>query len=112
MSVDGLSDNRKLTHPPTRTAPAYSRLITLATHPAPNPLSMFTTLTFEAQLFSIPNSAVSPPKLDPYPVLVGTAITGTPTSPATTLGSAPSIPATHMITRDSASFVRCSNKRC
>src|SRR5580704_2381425 len=90
----------------------YSRLITLATQPAPNPLSIFTTLTFDAQLFNIPSSAVSPPKLDPYPVLVGTAITGTATNPPTTLGSAPSIPATHTITRASASFFRCSSSRC
>jgi hypothetical protein len=40
-------------------------LITLATQPAPNPLSIFTTLTFEAQLFNIARSAVNPPKLEP-----------------------------------------------
>jgi hypothetical protein len=32
---------------------------------APNPLSMLTTDTPEAQLFSIPSSAAIPPKLAP-----------------------------------------------
>jgi hypothetical protein len=36
------------------------RLISDATYPAPNPLSMFTTLTFEAHEFSMPNSAAIP----------------------------------------------------
>jgi len=40
-----------------------------------------------------------------------TAITGTPTSPPTTLGRAPSMPATQMMTRAEASFSRCSSKR-
>ena len=35
-----------------------------------------TTVTFAAQLFSMPNSAESPPKFAPYPTLVGTAMTG------------------------------------
>ena len=65
----------------------------------PNPLSMFTTATPFAQLFNMPSSAAMPPKLAPYPTLVGTAITGTLTRPATTLGSAPSMPATTMMTR-------------
>ncbi len=34
-------------------------------HPAPNPLSMFTTATPFAQLLSIPSSAATPPKLAP-----------------------------------------------
>src|SRR6266849_7259155 len=38
----------------------YSLLINAATYPAPNPLSIFTTLTFEAHEFIIPNSAASP----------------------------------------------------
>ena len=38
----------------------YTRLIRLATYPAPNPLSIFTTDTLLAQLVSIPNSAASP----------------------------------------------------
>ena len=45
--------------------PRYLRLMVLATQPAPKPLSIFTTLTLDAQLFSMPRSAVSPPKLDP-----------------------------------------------
>ena len=36
-----------------------------ATYPPLNPASIFTTLTFEAQLFSIPSSAASPPKAAP-----------------------------------------------
>ena len=39
--------------------------MTLATQPAPKPLSIFTTLTFDAQLFSMASSAVMPPKLEP-----------------------------------------------
>jgi hypothetical protein len=37
----------------------------LATRAAPNPLSMFTTVTFDAQLFNIPSKAATPPKLAP-----------------------------------------------
>ena len=48
----------------------------------------------DAQLFSIVNKAERPLKLAPYPTDVGTAITGTSTNPPTTLGKAPSIPAT------------------
>jgi hypothetical protein len=40
-------------------------LIKLAMFPAPNPLSMFTTDTPDAQLFSMPSSAATPPKLAP-----------------------------------------------
>src|SRR3984957_19570992 len=86
--------------------PVYgSRLMSEATYPAPNPLSIFTTLTFDAQEFNMPSSAVSPLKDAPYPMLVGTAITGTPTRPPTTLGNAPSIPAQTITT---PSFVRAS----
>ena len=52
---------------------------------APKPLSMLTTDTPEAQLFSIPSSAAMPPKLAPYPTLVGTAMTGALIKPAITL---------------------------
>jgi hypothetical protein len=38
----------------------YSRLISDATYPAPNPLSMFTTLTFDAQEFIMPSKAARP----------------------------------------------------
>src|SRR5215472_16959544 len=91
--------------------PAYSRLISEATYPAPNPLSIFTTLTFDAQEFSIPNSAARPPKEAPYPTLVGTAMTGTLTSPPTTLGNAPSIPAQTITTRASASTFLFEKRR-
>ena len=47
-----------------------------AIRPAPNPLSMFTTATPAAQELNIPRSAATPPKLAPYPTLVGTAMTG------------------------------------
>src|SRR6266568_5095875 len=59
---------------------------------------MLTTVTPAAQEFSMPSSAATPPNDAPYPTLVGTAITGTGTSPPTTLGSAPSMPAITMIT--------------
>ena len=36
-----------------------------ATRAAPKPLSMLTTVTLEAQLFSMPRSAATPPKLAP-----------------------------------------------
>ena len=36
---------------------------------------MFTTVTPLPQLVSMPNKAATPPKLAPYPTLVGTAIT-------------------------------------
>ena len=44
-------------------------------------------------------SAAKPWKLAPYPTLVGTAMTGALTSPATTEGRAPSMPAATMTTR-------------
>ena len=66
-------------------------------HAAPNPLSMPTTVTPDAHDDSIARSAVTPANDDPYPVLVGTATTGAPLSPPTTLASAPSMPATTTI---------------
>ena len=39
---------------------SYSRLISDATYPAPKPLSIFTTLTFDAHEFIIPSSAATP----------------------------------------------------
>jgi len=38
----------------------HNRLINDATYPAPKPLSMLTTLTFDAQEFIIPSRAVKP----------------------------------------------------
>ena len=55
---------------------------------APKPLSTLTTDTPGAQLFSIVSIAAIPPSDTPYPTLVGTANTGTLTSPPTTLGRA------------------------
>ena len=46
-------------------AAGHGRLIIAATYPAPNPLSMLTTATFELQLFSMAKSAVMPPRLTP-----------------------------------------------
>src|SRR5439155_19542557 len=89
----------------------YCLLMRLATTAAPYPLSMFTTVTFDAQLFSIASSAASPLKLAPYPILVGTAITGTETRPPTTLGSAPSMPATTITTRALVQRSRRSSNR-
>src|ERR1051325_3593963 len=86
------------------------RLIRLATKPAPNPLSIFTTVTFDAHELSIPSSAAKPSNDAPYPILVGTAITGTDTIPPTTDGSAPSIPATTTITRAVSNSARAPQK--
>src|SRR6202035_2404581 len=58
------------------------------------PLSMLTTVTPGEQVCSIASSAASPLPPAPYPVDVGTATTGTATSPPTRVGKAPSIPAT------------------
>jgi hypothetical protein len=74
-------------------------LILWARKPAPKPLSMLTTLQPLAQELSMDSSAASPPKLAPYPTLVGTAITGQSTRPPSTLASAPSIPAMATTTR-------------
>src|SRR4030042_6004328 len=70
------------------------RLMRPARYPAPNPLSMFTTAIPGTQVLSMVRSADSPSKLTPYPTLVGTAMTGLSTSPPTTPGRAPSLPAT------------------
>src|SRR5476649_2684815 len=78
---------------------------------APKPLSMLHTVTPAAQLLSIASNADSPSKLAPYPTLVGTAITGTRTSPPTTDGSAPSIPATTITTAASRSASCCASRR-
>jgi hypothetical protein len=64
---------------------------------------MFITPTPAAQEFSIVSNADNPPKLAPYPLLVGTAMTGQCTKPPTTLGKAPSMPATTMMTLASKS---------
>ena len=45
---------------PTRLENGHNLLISDATYPAPKPLSIFTTLTFEAQEFIIPSSAAMP----------------------------------------------------
>ena len=55
---------------------------------------MFTTPIPGLQLFSMVNRAESPLMLLPYPMLVGTAITGDGVRPLITLGRAPSMPAT------------------
>src|SRR5689334_14022942 len=93
-------------------AAAMRELITAAEYPAPYPLSMLTTEMPGEQLLSIPSSAANPPKLAPYPTLVGTAITGAATRPATTLGSAPSIPATTITTLAFRSCGRQASRRC
>src|SRR3954463_15695139 len=77
----------------------HDRQIRLAAAAAPNPLSMLTTVIPDAQELSMASSAARPPTNAPSPTLVGRALPGPPTSPPTTLGSAPSIPATTMITR-------------
>ena len=62
--------------------------------------------------FSIASNAVTPPNAAPYPTLVGTAITGAAISPATTDGSAPSIPATATTTRAFCNVGKWCNSRC
>src|SRR5438874_1131207 len=88
------------------------RVIWLARYPAPNPLSMLTTATPGAHAFIIPRRAAIPSKLAPYPTDVGTAMTGTSTRPATTLGRAPSMPATTTITFAFCKRSRRSRTRC
>ena len=88
------------------------RLIIAARYPAPKPLSMLTTPMPGAQLLSMASSAAIPPKLAPYPTLVGTATIGVSTSPPTTEGSAPSIPATTTSARQCRSLGRWSSSRC
>src|SRR5262245_57689766 len=73
---------------------------------------MLTTVTPAEQLFSIVSKALIPPNDAPYPTLVGQAITGQSTSPPTTLGNAPSMPAQTTTTSAAASLSRCLNSRC
>ncbi len=91
---------------------AARRATRAANTPAPKPLSMFTTVTPGAHEFSMPSSAATPPKEAPYPTDVGTATSGTPTSPPTTLGSAPSIPATTIRQSAASSRSRTPRIRC
>jgi hypothetical protein len=77
---------------------AALRAINAATYPPLKPLSMLTTTTFAEQALSMVSSGATPEKAAPYPMLVGTAITGQSTRPPTTLGKAPSMPAATTIT--------------
>lgn len=79
---------------------------------APNPLSMLTTETPGAQAFSIVSNGATPDMAAPYPTLVGTATTGHLTSPATTPGIAPSIPATQMATPACSTEEMARRRRC
>ncbi len=60
----------------------------------------------------MPSSAARPPNDAPYPTLVGTATSGTPVSPPTTDGSAPSIPATTMRQSASSNSSFAASNRC
>src|SRR6476646_1714865 len=73
---------------------------------------MLTTVTPGAQELSMASSAATPPRDAPYPTLVGTATSGTPVSPPTTDGSAPSIPATTTRQSAAASRSRTPSSRC
>ena len=64
-----------------------------AINPAPNPLSILTTLTPLAQLLSMARRADNPSNLAPCPIYIESKITGLSTSPPTTEARAPSIPA-------------------
>jgi hypothetical protein len=58
----------KLLHNPELSqagVPSARAFIWLAAYPAPNPLSMLTTVMPLEQLFNIPNNAAKPPKLAP-----------------------------------------------
>ena len=57
------------------------------------------TASGSAGIRALTEGADNPPKLAPYPTLVGTAITGQSTRPPTTEARAPSIPATAMTHR-------------
>src|SRR5439155_24556962 len=88
---------------PTRRYGVSLLLIRVAAAPAPNPLSMLTTTTPAAHVFSMPTSAASPPRCAPLPTLVGTAMTWPSTRPPTSRGSVPSRPATTISTAASPS---------
>src|SRR6201994_3339463 len=81
-------------------------MILAACAAAPNPLSMLTTASPGLHEASMLAAAAGPPAATPNPTLVGTPMAGTLTSPATTLGRAPSMPATtitHSAARRSSS---------
>src|SRR5262249_44132961 len=82
-----------------------------ANTPAPKPWSMLHTTTPGAHEMSMVSSAAKPRRDAPYPTLVGTATTGTPTSPPTALGSAPSIPATTTRQSAASSWSRTDSNR-
>jgi hypothetical protein len=66
--------------------------------PAPIPLSIFTTVIPIEHVCSIEASAAIPSEPYPYPIEVGTHITGISVTDDTKDASAPSIPATTTIT--------------
>ena len=72
---------------------------------------MFTTEMPDAHDVSIPRSAANPSNDAPYPIDVGTATTGTSTSPPTTLASAPSMPAITMTTDALSNIARLWRSR-
>src|SRR5687767_7068530 len=78
------------------------------------PLSILTTTSPGAHDWSIAVKAPTPPAPRPYPTDVGNPITGTSTSPATTDGKAPSIPAATTTTSTAASANRSNGvtRRC
>ena len=78
-----------------------ARFMSVAAYAAPNPLSMLTVTTPGEQAVSEDSSAASPSKLAPYPTDVGIETTGRDNRPASTDGSAASIPATVITTRAS-----------
>src|SRR5437879_1902159 len=79
--------------------------------PALKPLSIFTTLTLDAQELSMVRNAAMPFKWAPYPTDVGTAITGHGTRPPTTLGRAPSMPAQTMTADAFEKNLTCAMRR-
>jgi len=75
-----------------------------AAAPAPTPLSILTTVRPSEQLCNIEASAATPFSPYPYPIEVGTPITGTSATDVTIDAYAPSIPATTIITPTSDSM--------
>src|SRR5207237_10056791 len=66
----------------------------------------------DEQVLVLHTTAVLQPQRAQRRTLVGSATTGRLTRPATTPGSAPSIPATTMIARAEASRLRSPSRRC
>lgn len=79
---------------------------------APNPESIFTTVTPGAEEFKAASKGATPWKAVPYPVDVGKAMTGHSTMPPTTEVIPPSIPVTQMTTSAARTASKFATMRC